>query len=226
MSKKTQTYDPRFHHEIWSGPTSAFLQRSQSISYVENHNGDFDYGLAALDFKMAAEVLLEVQQRDPQTSNWIAPVCHMVRQSIELSLKELMQATAWHDGSDNPKPLFSHNLNTLWINSREWLTSHNYIIEEDERLDTAEWFIDNLHSIDPTGDLFRFGTSKQKAFGRQKSSDRVGYNLGLLIIEFDTTYEFIDHWSSVIVREIMAKEERWTTDPHFDSNDFSKNKNT
>jgi hypothetical protein len=71
------------------------------------------------------------------------------------------------------------------------------------RLVVTDKLIENMHAIDPTGDLFRYGTSRKMAFGRNKSSDRVGYQQEQLFEEFEQCCSFLDHWSGVILREVI-----------------------
>ena len=83
---------------------------NSSISYVENHNSDWDYGLSAFDYKMATDALIAQQLNAPSLSNWTAPICHLARQSIELELKWLVQAISWIDEEIRTDITFSHNL--------------------------------------------------------------------------------------------------------------------
>jgi len=212
--------DKRFHHEISSGPSQEYLSQNPSIGYVENHNADWDYGLAADDYKMATDALIAAQQRDPNLDNWTSPICHLIRQTMELQLKSLLQMIGWKTDIEPAGILFTHNLDSLWKDGKNWLVKNGYSIENDLRLNFVDRLIANLHSIDPSGDLFRFGTSRYHAFGRSKTYDRVGYNQELLFDEFDLAHQCVSHWTTVVMREIIAKEEGWTTDPFFDPNDY------
>jgi|OM-RGC.v1.012926328 hypothetical protein len=222
------TYDPddnpdeRFHFEICSGPKEALKATKPSISYCENHNADFDYGLAALDFKLAALVLIERQRKDRHLSNWTAPVLHMIRQTLELTLKSLIETIGWRVGAKFQTVKFKHDLRDLWKQGRDWLIENGYPIDNDARLAATDRIIENMHAIDPTGDLFRFGTSRQRAFGRNKSSDRVGYQQDQLFAEFEQASEFLDHWCGVVMREIIQAEQGWEKDPFFDREDYPK----
>jgi len=198
------------------------LARAPSISYCENHNGDLDYGLAQTDFRMAADALIAVQREQPHISNWIAPFLHLIRQTVELSLKSLLQNIDWKLKVTEKSFKFSHDLEKLWKQGRGWLVNNGYDIERDARLADTDNLVENLHAIDPTGDLFRFGTSKQEAFGRQKSSDRVGFNPTDLFREFGSACECLGHWSAVVMREIIQEEQGWKEDPFFDRDDYPR----
>jgi hypothetical protein len=93
---------------------------------------------------------------------------------------------------------------------------------QDARLATAEWFVEMLHAIDPSGDLFRFGMSNQSAFGKQKSYDRVGIRLEQMVPEFEATAAFLRHWEAVLFSRLLAIEMEWETDPYFDADDFPR----
>lgn len=213
--------DPRFHYEIWSGPTKEHRARVAGIYYVENHNGQCGYAELAFDFKFAADLAIS-EYRQSGLANWTAPVAHLVRQTIELQLKSLLQTTVWKGNEVGQALLDTHDLKGIWKNARDWLVSNGYRIQEDARLDTTEWFITAFHEIDPSGDLFRFGISKRSAFGKQKSYDRIGIRLATFVPEFETTYGCLDHWEAVPMREIIGKEMGWETDPFFDANDFPR----
>lgn len=219
---KDDNPDARFHFEIWSGETDVLRATAPSILYCENHNADFDYGLAALDFKIAAEALINRQRNDPHMGNWTAPILHMIRQTLELTLKSLIETIGWRTGAEQGTVKFMHNLDKLWVQGRTWLIKNGYSIESDARLPMTDKLIENMHAIDPTGDLFRFGTSRKEAFGRNKSSDRVGYEQNQLFDEFEQACACLDHWCGVVVREVIQTEEGWDDDPHFDRDDFPK----
>ena len=223
MKSPPISQDERFHFEIYSGATEEVSARNPSLVYVENHNADFDYDLAATDFKMAADALIKRQLENPHLSNWTAPVCHLIRQTVELELKGLVQVIAWLEENELPKNVaFTHNLEKLWNKGKAWLISNRYPITSDARFKNTERLVENLHAIDPLGDLFRFGTSKSEAFGRQKTSDRVGYNQLDFFQEFDEFCGFLSHWSGAVMRETIKREEGWETDPYFDVDSFPK----
>jgi hypothetical protein len=97
---KKDNPDDRFYFEIWSGETKALKAAKPSITYCENHNAEFDYGLAATDFRIAADALIEQQRLDPHLGNWTAPVLHIIRQTLELTLKSLIETIGWKTGAE------------------------------------------------------------------------------------------------------------------------------
>ncbi len=222
MYEKSANPDERYHFEIWGGPSESMKDRRPSISYCENHNADIDFGEAALNFEMAANELIKAQRLQPTFCNWTAPVLHLIRQTLELRLKELIQCINWRPDTDNVPLRFDHDLQRLWSRGRAWLVDHDYSIEKDARLGITDGLIENIHSIDPSGDLFRFGTSRKTAFGRQKSSDRIGYDQKVLFHEFKVSCACIEHWATVITREVIMEEMSWRKDPYFDRDDFPK----
>lgn len=218
-SKSAQ--DTRFHYKIYDGPSKDYLKREPPISYVENYNGHCGYAELATDFKMAADLMIE-QSKRIGLGNLTAPVSHLVRQTLELKLKALLETTLVRGSKEKASLLYKHNLQDIWKSSKDWLISSGYKIREDARFDIAEWMILSFHAIDPSGDLFRFGISKQTAFGKRKSYDRVGINIGLLEPYFNESYAFLSHWEAVPFREMIAKEEGWERDPYFDPDDFPR----
>jgi hypothetical protein len=213
--------DPRFHHEIWSGPTPESADTTSGIYYVENHNGQCSYAELALDFKMAADLTIQ-EYRQTQLGNWTAPVAHLVRQTVELRLKALLDTIVRKGGPADPKLAYSHDLEGIWERCHDWLAASGYKFRDDARMTRTVRLIEALHAIDPSGDLFRFGISNQTAFGKQKSYDRVGLRMNILVPDFEAADGFLSHWEAVLLREIIAVEMGWETDPYFDAGDFPK----
>lgn len=214
--------DRRFHYKIYEGPSEEFKNQNPSMNYVENHNADFDYDLAALDFEIATSVLIEQQSKDPALGNFTAPICYLVRQTIELRLKALNQFIAWKTDGSVDGLVFTHDLSRLWQDGKRWLIENDYRIEMDARLETVERLVDNIHAIDPSGDLFRFGTSRHHAFGRAKTYDRVGYDQKRFFEEYELAKECISFWSHYIMRQIMLETDDLTNDEFFNPDDFPK----
>ena len=186
---------------------------------MENHNGQCSYAELAVDFQMATDLVIESYQKSG-LGNWIAPLAHLMRQTLELRLKALFDMVGKKDGKIETKLLYSHDLKAIWTHSRDWLDQSGYRFREDARLNQTERLIEAFHAIDPSGDLFRFGISNQTAFGKQKSYDRVGFRMEILMPDFAASDGFLRHWAAVLSREIMAIEMNWEKDPFFDADDF------
>lgn len=216
-----EDHDPAFHFEIWRGPDEAFGDEAKAIYYVENHNGQCGYGELATDFEMAARQIIAAY-RTTQLANWMAPVAHLSRQTIELCLKALVESIRERDAKISAKPLRQHDLKALWSTGTQWLDSHGYQASEDARRPAAEHLIDAFHSIDPSGDLFRFGMSRKTAFGKQKSYDRVGIMLERFEREFDAAVGFLSHWEAVVRRLSLAEDFGHELDGQFDANNFPR----
>ncbi|GGF75346.1 hypothetical protein GCM10007301_39040 [Azorhizobium oxalatiphilum] len=221
MTQKPPADDPRFHHEIWAGPTTESAETVSGIYYVENHNGQCSYVELALDFRMAADLVIEAYQRDG-LGNWTAPIAHLVRQTLELRLKALLDMIGQKGGEIGTRLIRSHDLKAIWTRCSDWLGESAYRFREDARLAQTERLIEAFHAIDPSGDLFRFGISNQTAFGKQKSYDRVGLRMEILVSDFAASDAFLHHWEAVLLREIIAIEMKWDEDPFFDPNNFPK----
>jgi len=221
MSKKSDANDPRFHYEIWKGPSEKFGQEAKSIYYVENHNAQCGYAELAFDFSFAAEVLIK-KYRETGLGNWMAPVAHVSRQLVELYLKALMATIKIRDSAFDAGPLGGHNLESLWMACRNWLIDHGYRLFEDARLEMTERLISAFHEIDPSGDLFRFGISKRTAFDKQKSYDRVGIVLESFERELKALQGLLHHWEATLIREKIKIEMGWEEDPYFNPDDFPR----
>lgn len=212
--------DPPFHYEIWSGPGAAFGDEPKAIYYVENHNGQCGYGELALDFAIAAKHLMAAYREDA-LGNWTAPIAHLVRQTLELLLKDLLQTISEQDQAVPARPLRGHDLRALWVPSLAWLNTHHPDVREDARLDRTDHLLDAFHAIDPTGDLFRFGQSYQQAFNKRRSYDRVGIVLNTLEDEFNAAEDLLTHWTAVVRRKAYFLE-TGEEDTSFDTGDFPR----
>lgn len=213
--------DPPFHFEIWRGPAEDFGDEPKAIYYVENHNGQCGYGELAVDFSFAAQELINVY-RNGGTANWMAPVAHLVRQTLELLLKDLMSNICDRDAAVPKQAIRKHDIAALWAQSIEWLVANGFPVKSDARYSGADHLIAAYHAIDPSGDLFRFGISYQSAYGKAKSYDRVGINLDLFDAEFTDALSLLQHWSAAVWRKTLAEEEGWTEDSHFDAGNFPR----
>lgn len=216
--------DPRFHRTLMGSLSDYDEAKPPAVYYVENGNFVAGYDQLALDYKMAADALLQAQE-ESGLGNWLAPVVFMVRQTLELSLKALLEATVDRGNVFSAKLTFSHSVDLIWENARDWLIAKGYKIKDDARFELAEWLIVNFSSVDPTGDLFRFSHSKHDAFGRKKTYDRAGINDAVFRTYFDQTYGFLSHWQGVLVMEWIEaealKEGRPYTRPR-DPDDFPR----
>ena len=216
--------DPRFHRRLFGKLAEFNEEQPPCLIYVENGNYNSGYDLLALDYKMAADLMIDEYKRS-QLGNWNAPLAFMVRQTLELSHKGLLEGTLLSGNSASSKVMFSHDLKSIWDASRRWLIASGYPVENDQRYKTVDWLTTNFHSVDPTGDLFKFAFSKFAAFTRQKTYDRAGVHLAVLVPYFESTYEFLMHWRSVLAAqrtklEMQKDGEEW--EPFFDPDGYPK----
>ncbi|GAA0026821.1 hypothetical protein [Bradyrhizobium ottawaense] len=215
-----QADDPRFHKKLFGSLTDFNEVMPPCLTYVENNNFNCGYDLLAADYKMAADAMIE-QYRESGFGNWIAPVTFMVRQTLELSHKSLLEETGRAGNTAAAKVMFSHNLKNLWASSRDWLLQASYPIQNDKRFVVVEWMTANFHAVDPSGDLFRFAYSTVAAFGRQKTYDRAGVYLGPLTEYFASTFAFLMHWGSVLnAQKMKADDPEW--EPSWDPGEYPK----
>lgn len=219
--KDEKTQDPPFHFEIWRGPQPGFGDEPKAIYYVENHNGQCSYGELSTDFEMATRATL-ASYRESGLANWMAPLAHLARQTLELSLKSLVVSIRERDAAISRTALSGHNLHALWVLGTNWLDARGFDAEKDARRLDATHLIEAYHAVDPSGDLFRFGMSYKKAFGKQKSYDRVGIVLDQFEREFDAAIGFLHHWDAVVFRKTIAEAEGWQVDPFFNADDFPR----
>lgn len=213
--------DPPFHFEIYQGPGSAFGAEPKAIYYVENHNAQCGYGDLALDFSMAADLLLRTHATS-ELGNWVAPLAHLIRQTLELRLKALWTSIIDRDSKVDGAHLKGHDLMAIWADAYRWLREQGFAIDRDARLARTKHLLSAFHAIDPSGDLFRFGMSRKQAFNKRRSYDRVGINVAILADDFRAADGLLAHWDAAVFRLKLAKEVGWDADPYFDVDDFPK----
>ncbi|MDD2830509.1 MAG: hypothetical protein PHW18_13120 [Sulfuricurvum sp.] len=221
-TEPTQSGEVDEHHrEIWQDALNPQPPKRPLVYYVENHNGSIGYAEAAIDFKILTVELLP--RLDPQQlGNWMCPVLYLARQTVELCLKALFERVTDKDPVADKRLLGKHDLSALWLTSREWLSQHDYPILTDARLGSANYLVESLHAVDPTGDLFRFAQSKQLRFNKKKSCDRVGVSFDEFPSAFTQTVDLLQHWESVLFREDLCKEQGWEKDPSFNRDAYPK----
>ena len=197
--------DTRFHRTLFGSLENYDERRPPLLYYVENGNAIAGYDQLACDYKMAADLLITTS-KESGLGNWFAPTMLVVRQTLELALKALLEATVDRGNSSNSKLMFSHDLLGIWEGCRRWLKANGYLFHKDARLETAEWVIENFHAVDPTGDLFRFAHSKHEAFKRKKTYDRAGINEVVFVDYFNAAWDFLNHWQGVLVMDWMEEQ--------------------
>jgi hypothetical protein len=213
--------NPPFHFDIWKGHQTEFGCEDKAIYYVENHNAPCSYKELATDFHMAAIEILKLY-RESQLANWMGPMAHLVRQTIELNLKSMIEAIAAKEKKFGISELSGHNLKSMWDISNKWLDSNHFPAIQDERRQKAEYLVMAFHAIDPRGDLFRFAVSRQSAFGKQKSYDRVGIIIDRFEDEFTACVGYLSHWEAVVFWKHVIEAEGFSGSPAFDPDGFPK----
>lgn len=221
MTRPTrQADDPRFHRTLFGSLSEFNEAMPPCLIYVENGNFNYGYDLLALNYKMAADLMIHEYQNSG-LGNWTAPTAFMVRQTLELAHKSLLEATGIKGNAVSQKVMFSHNLETIWAAGRAWLLENGYPVENDQRFAVAEWMTANFDAVDPSGDLFRFAHSTMGAYGRHKTYDRAGVYLKLLVPYFEKTYGFLMHWGAVLSTQ-KTKEDDKDWEPFWDPDDYPK----
>ncbi|MDF2383748.1 hypothetical protein JMG10_19870 [Nostoc ellipsosporum NOK] len=216
--------DTRFHMTLFGSLANYNEKRPPLLYYVENGNAIAGYDQLAFDYKMTADLLINTS-KESGLGNWFAPTLLVVRQTLELALKALLEATVDRGNSSNKRIMFSHDLWGIWAECRRWLEANGYSFLKDMRLEIAEWVIENFHAVDPTGDLFRFAHSKHEAFKRKKTYDRAGVNDAVFADYFNAAWDFLNHWQGVLVMEWMEREalrEGISYTKPFDPDDFPR----
>ncbi len=213
--------DDLYHYRMNHGPSVGFISNAKSLYYVENGNSPWGYSEGCNHFEMATRAILS-EYKTSESGDWIGPLAHLGRQTLELGLKALVQDIQRRDSTVPNSVLNGHDLARLWMVATSWLDMHGFDSKLDSRRDSADRLITAYASIDPSGDLFRFGISRKQAFGKNKSYDRVGIILPEFEVQFDACIAFLQHWDAVVFRKTMLEEDGIKVDPYFDAADFPK----
>lgn len=212
--------DPRFHRTLFGTLTEFNEDMPPALIYLENGNSIAGYDALSLNYKLVTDAMI-AQYRTRQLGNWEAPLAFMVRQTLELTHKSLLEETISAGNPDPLKLLNTHRLHAIWQSSRDWLLQNKFPIDNDQRFIVVEWLTENFNAVDPSGDLFRFANSNVEAYGRQKTYDRAGIYYGTLVPYFDKTYACLSHWAIVVAAaQAKAAGEEWNAE--WDSNDYPK----
>ena len=107
-------------------------KRPPFLYYIENDNAVPGYDQLALDYKMAVDLLITTS-KESGLENWVAPTMLLVRQTLELALKALLEATVDRGNYSNSKVMFSHNLWGIWQKCRRWLQANGNLFYQDAR---------------------------------------------------------------------------------------------
>jgi hypothetical protein len=149
-------------------------------------------------FRLNAELLAaHVRENRGARDTLIFPFVYSWRQHIELALKQvIVEAEQLYD-IDGDTPV-GHDLNELWERFRRCVQSG----ATEEEFSNAEHVIGELHAIDPIGEAFRYGTSKDGTATvptiEQLSFERVGSACAALS-------NFLDAAATQISLELEAK---------------------
>lgn len=123
-----------------------------------------------------AEVLYKYMSDDKvNRKNMFMPLCYLYRNSVELSIKEILFEECDLDYQEALELLNEnkHNIYSLWKLIKDDLIKHAQSAEADETIKNAENYIMKLSDIDGKADKFRYPTDKylNLHFRREKFFD-------------------------------------------------------
>jgi hypothetical protein len=145
--------------EEFAWPSTAHSLRAQSTHWSQTaclawSRGDWYMRIRG--FRQAAELIAaHVAEHGHDQDGLIFPFLYNWRQHVELALKQLIvDAARLRDVSE--KTPVGHNLKHLWSRCRAALET---VGGSSTELDNVGAVIDELHTMDPHGDAFRYPTS-------------------------------------------------------------------
>ena len=120
-----------------------------------------NWDLYADGYKVAADILVEQLEGNPQEDRLICPVLFMYRYFVELKLKHLILSLDRLSGTQISKEKFGkHHLSPLWIYVREHLDCVGGEGNSAELFASLGARIEELNQLDPDSMHFRYSHSK------------------------------------------------------------------
>ena len=165
--------------EIYKDYKPIFLEEGgnyydQSVVGYSYNRGKFRCNIQA--YKNGADILYKYIISDlQQNKHLFIPLCYLYRNSIELSIKEVIFEESSYDYQITLQLLNKnkHKLYAMWKLVKPDIIKHANVKEDDETLKNAEAYITKINEIDGKADKFRYPTDKylNLHFRRVKSFD-------------------------------------------------------
>lgn len=147
---------------------------SQSvIGYGYNRNS-FYYNIQS--YRNGAKVLYNHSSKNlEQRNSLFMPLCYLYRNSIELSMKDILFDESSYTYQETLKLLNKnkHKLLSIWKSIKSDIIKHCCVSKDDKLICDVERYISELNNIDGAADKFRYPTDKYMNlhFKRGKSFD-------------------------------------------------------
>ncbi len=128
-----------------------FKEATPPTAGLEVYDAEWRAGAQALGYREAAETLINViiEGNRPTSGTLLHPLLFLYRHGLELRLKGLI------DRYGTEPPPNKHGLLGLWQYCQEIITPYS----SDEAIGKASKLIEELHSVDPLGQSFRYATT-------------------------------------------------------------------
>lgn len=114
-------------------------------------------------YKNCANILYQSIIKDLQNNKHLfIPLCYLYRNSLELSIKEILFEESSHDYQKKLKLLnkYKHNMYKIWKSVKPDIIKHVNIREDDIILKYVENYIHKMNDFDGKADKFRYPTDK------------------------------------------------------------------
>ena len=128
-------------------------------------------------YRNGANILYDYINRNLEIrSRLFMPLCYLYRNSLELSMKDILFDESSYSYEEILKNLkeSKHNLNKIWNLIKDDIVKHcNNVGEDDKVICNVEKYIHQIHCIDPAADKFRYPIDKDLNlyFKRNKNFD-------------------------------------------------------
>lgn len=133
---------------------------AQSVIGDAYNRGKFDYNVSS--YKNCADILYNIINSNIEKKNLFIPLCYLYRNSIELSMKEILCEESSYKYQDKLQKLNDnkHKLYSIWNEIKDDVRRHAQVEKNDKTLLNIEAYIKMLNDIDGGADLFRYPCDK------------------------------------------------------------------
>lgn len=147
---------------------------SQSVIGYGYNRKSFHYNIQS--YRNSAKLLYNHSSENlEQRNSLFMPLCYLYRNSIELSMKDILFDESSYTYQETLKLLNKnkHKLFSIWKSIKSDITKHCGVSEDDKVICDVEKYIVKLNDIDGEADKFRYPTNKDLDvyFKRVKSFD-------------------------------------------------------
>lgn len=190
---------PRKGNKAFGPATGTYFHVPSVLSFRQSESS----------FKEAAEILIDKIVADGNQARndiFLFPVLYLYRHAVELKLKSLIWlgiALEFFEKDKVEDELAGHNLARLWTKVRTLLV-HFWPNGPEDDLKAVDSVINELHSSDPNGQMFRYDSDKN---GKRYEHENLPEFIGLRQLKetMDGVFNLFDGSSDGLAAELESR---------------------